>query len=460
MKNPFELPLPQGVRRVITELNKHHFDAFLVGGCVRDSLLHRSVHDYDITTNALPTQVIEVFSSICPIIKHAIRHGTLTLLLDEMAIEVTTYRIEWEYLNHRSPKQIAFTDDLRRDLARRDFTINAMAMHPALGIIDPFGGQQDLQARCIRCVNDADTRLEEDALRILRAVRFACTLNFTLDDSLVRAIKRKADLLTCLSKERIRDELIRILESERKGLLQMLKELRLLVHLFPAVEVLIDLPQETPWHCCDVFTHTDHALDHSISAPLCERLALVYHDCGKVFTKTYDAEGIAHFKGHAEYSAQIAKTALTTLAFDKTTIQTVVSLIRFHDVRVDANPRSLRRFLSMLDYDYALAQAILRVQRADNLAKNQTKAAKSLADITQAERLLTQMQQKNERFTLKELAIGGNDLRSLGLRGKAIGDLLHRALAWVIDDPSRNERAQLIAYVQHQCQSQEEDAIE
>ena len=447
MKTNGSLRLPAAVRHVIETLNQQHYEAFLVGGCVRDWLLGRSVHDYDITTNALPQQISAIFSGQCRVIPTGIRHGTLTLRFDAMAIEVTTYRIEQNYIHHRTPQTITFTDDLIQDLSRRDFTINAMAMHPQLGIIDPFDGQRDLKKKRIRCVGDPSLRIEEDALRILRAFRFSCTLNFSIDPSLRLVIRQKAALIECLSKERIREELIRILESEQTRLLQALNELKLLPHLFPELIALIDLPQKTPWHLYDAFTHTDIALDQSIHAPLCERLALIYHDCAKAQTMRMDENGIAHFKGHPQLSAQIAEKALRRLCFDKETIRMVTTLIRWHDTYVQADEVWLRQFLSNIDFRYDLARSILRVQRADNLAKNPALAAKENETIVQAQALLDQMEAQGQRYTLRELAVNGDDLRTLGLAGRQIKEGLQLALQQVLEDPHRNTKEQLLSYL-------------
>ena len=299
----------------------------------------------------------------------------------------------------------------------------------------------------IRCVGDPSLRIEEDALRILRAFRFSCTLNFSIDPSLRLVIRQKAALIECLSEERIREELIRILESEQTRLLQALNELKLLPHLFPELIALIDLPQKTPWHLYDAFTHTDIALDQSIHAPLCERLALIYHDCAKAQTMCMDENGIAHFKGHPQLSAQIAEKALRRLCFDKETIRTVTTLIRWHDTYVQADEVWLRQFLSNIDFRYDLARSILRVQRADNLAKNPALAAKENETIVQAQALLDQMEAQGQRYTLRELAVNGDDLRTLGLAGRQIKEGLQLALQQVLEDPDRNTKEQLLSYL-------------
>ena len=440
--------LPQEALQVIETLNAHHFDAFFVGGCVRALLLGHEVHDYDITTNAQPAQVIEIFSNICKVLLTGIKHGTVTLCFAPMAIEVTTYRIETEYLDHRSPNKIAFTNELRLDLARRDFTINAMAFHPSLGIIDLFDGQTDLKEKRIRCVGDPEKRLEEDALRILRAVRFSVTLCFTIDPALQFAIQKKAALLTYLSKERIRDELNRILKSKQTRLLRMLDQLFILPYLFPQLVPLRLLKQETPWHLYDVFEHTDRALDHSIGAPLPQRLALLYHDCGKAYTKTMDANGIAHFKGHASISANIAESALKDLRYDKKMIRQVTSIIYYHDTYVNTTEVDIRRFLYGIAFDYALAYDIFAVQFADNCAKNPHKAQIKNENIKQILSILHEMEKKNIRYTLHELAINGSDLLALGFQGKEIKACLEAALLQVIEDPQKNTREQLLNYIQ------------
>lgn len=440
-----KLTLPQEVEWVLRRLNQAGYEAFLVGGCVRDFLLGKAAHDYDITTNAVPNEIERVFDGRCRILKTGERHGTLTLLVQKQAIEVTTYRIEGAYRDHRSPSAVVFTQELQADLSRRDFTINAMAAHPKLGIIDPFGGQRDLRKGIVRCVGQATARLEEDALRILRAVRFACTLQFRLDSALEDSIRQKAPLLAYISQERIRDEWVRILLSEQPDLLTLLDQINILPYTVPELLVLRDFPQHTPWHLYDVFQHTDIALNHSRGFSLPQKLALLFHDCGKPQTKTCDADGIDHFKGHPAVSAQIAEQALHRLRFDKQTIRAVSLMIQYHDYRILPQEKSLRRFLAKLDFDYDLAKAVLQIQLADNQAKNPKLALPKNEGILQALALLQQMRKCQVRLTRRELAINGNDLKALSLQGKEIGDLLQMLLAHVIEQPQDNQKEILLA---------------
>ena len=450
MKITDDQAFPSAAIRVIERLNAHNYDAFFVGGCVRDFLMDRPTHDYDITTNALPHQIQELFHDVCKVVPTGIKHGTLTLWMDDLPIEVTTYRIEKDYIDHRTPTKIEFIDDLILDLSRRDFTINAIAMHPSLGIIDPFQGQTDLKAKVIRCVGEPKERLEEDALRILRALRFSATLRFSLDHALFSAIQELAPLLNFLSKERIRDEVNRILESDQTHLLRFLQELQLLPYLFPSLLPLIHLKQETPWHLFDVFTHTDIALDHSLHAPLVQRLALIYHDCGKALAKTFDDDGIAHFKGHADLSAQIAKKELMVLRYDKKTVETVTTLIRYHDTYVEPTTTDVRIFLSKINFDYSLAEQILSVQYADNCAKNPEKAIEKNKNIEIVWQLMQQMKAAHVRLTMKELAVNGHDLLASNLKGKQIKEALDAAYEYAIRYPQENTKEKLLSYIQRQ----------
>lgn len=436
--------LPEPVHDVITILNANAHEAFLVGGCVRDALLGRTVHDYDIATDALPQQIMAIFSGYCRIVSTGIRHGTVTLIHDGEAIEVTTYRIEQEYRDHRHPAAVSFTTDLLRDLGRRDFTINAMAMHPKLGIIDPFHGQEDLRAGIIRCVGDPARRLQEDALRILRAVRFSCTLHFRIEALLRYAIMRNAGLLAHISAERITKELCLILMSEQPHILCTLRELNLLRWTFPQVLPLIRLAQPSPWHIHDVFHHTDIALDHSRGYSLNQKLALVFHDCGKALTRTTDAQGHAHFKGHAQHSAAIAETALRQLRFPVKDIRIICTLIRFHDCRLRPDARELRHFLAKSDADYSFCRQLLQIQRADDMAKNPVMVKIELARIRAVTALLDQLEQQRPCLTLKQLALCGDDLMKLGLRGKAIGTALDALLDHVLDQPQDNDKKTLM----------------
>lgn len=440
--------LPKQVLWLFDQFQVNGYELYLVGGCVRDMLLGRPIHDYDGATNATPDEMVQFLNPLpCKIIATGKRHGTLTILYQGEAMEVTTYRLEQAYHNHRRPDHVIFTDDLISDLSRRDFTVNAMAYHPKRGLVDPFEGQKDLKDRTIRCVGNSKKRMEEDALRILRALRLSFELPFSIDFQCEQAIKKAASLLTYISKERIRNEWNRMLLSDTKQLLRRLRNFGVLPYIIPQISLIESLSQENPWHIYDVFTHTDVALDHSKGMNLSEKLAIVFHDFGKAQCKSFDGNHQAHFYGHAQISADIAAAILHEMKYSNKLIERVVTLIAFHDYPLEPRMKVLRRFLAKLDADYELAQAVLRVQYADDCAKDRSLAAEKLAKHAACQRLLEDMKKEEGMLRRADLAINGNDLIALGYHGKQIGEWLNRLYQIVVDDPSLNQREVLLKKV-------------
>ena len=440
--------LPQSIQSILQILESHHEEAFLVGGCVRDFFLHRKIHDFDIATSAKPETTMHIFQEHgYHVIPTGIKHGTITIHCDDQDVEVTTYRIESKYVDHRHPTHVAFTKNLKEDLHRRDLTINAIAYHPKTGFYDPFGGQLDLARKQIRCVGDATCRFEEDALRILRAIRFQCLLGFQLDDACKEAIIEKSSLLSYISKERIRDEFNKILSSNRTNTLQLLHDLNVLEKILPGYSIIYQYPQKTPWHCYDVFTHTDVALNHSMDAPLILKLALVFHDLGKPSCETFDNNGIAHYKRHAIVSEQLALQFLKLLKYDNKTIHQVCLLIRYHDWYVHEKRSCMRRYLALFEEDYDLAFLGLQMQLADDYAKDLTKVTDKIATIETCIQILHDIQNEKDMVFRKELAINGNDVKALQIYGKEIKDSLDAAYLWVLEDPKRNQKEQLRSYL-------------
>lgn len=444
--------LPEQITWILSLFHNHNKEIYLVGGCVRDMLMKRTIHDYDLTSNALPDEMIAMFQQHdCIVIPTGIQHGTITVIKDAMQVEITTYRLDKAYKNHRSPKQVAFTANIKDDLARRDFTINAMAWHPNTGLIDPYGGQEDIRKQIICCVGNAQERFHEDALRILRAIRFAFTLQFTFDRTCYHAIVSQASLLTYISKERIRDEFSKMLMSDYPNLLTILRKAHVLDYILPSINCIYDLEQMNPWHLYDVFQHTDIALNYSVSYSLCEKLAIVLHDLGKASTKLIDETGVAHFHGHAKVSEQMAIESLKTLAFDHKTVDMVATLIQYHDYYVVPKRKVLRRFLAHIQMDFSIAYAILRVQSADDHAKNMEKAQQKLINIKSCVQELQKMEQENDIIMMKDLQVNGHDMLSIGYQGREIGHILEYLYAKVVDDPSCNTYAYLmqVAITEH-----------
>ncbi|MEG1732985.1 MAG: HD domain-containing protein [Longicatena sp.] len=434
---------------ILSILKQHHKEAFLVGGCVRDMLMKRIPHDIDITTSALPEEVIDIFSKEnCKVIPTGLQHGTITLLRHHEAIEVTTYRIDSDYINHRRPKEVAFSRSLIEDLKRRDFTMNAIAYHPELGLQDPFNGVQDIKEHVIRCVGDANKRMQEDALRILRALRFEAVLNFSLTQACQQAIMNNAHLLAYISKERIRDEFSKLLMGERENTLERLHATHTLSYILPDYEKIYGWEQKTPWHKYDIFTHTDIALNHTYSYPLESKLAIIFHDIGKIEVESFDEQGIAHYKKHALISTSLARTYLKDLKFDNHTIDKVCKLILYHDYYLQENKSMLRKFLTKFDNNIDFAFQALDIQIADDYAKNMEKSQEKIDTIIKCKQMMIEMEKEHDLFTLKDLAINGLDIQAIGLKGKEIGDALTYALDLVLLDPSVNTKDYLLKTIQ------------
>lgn len=440
--------LPHPIQWVLDILHQHDKEAFLVGGCVRDMLMDRTIHDFDITTNALPQETMTIFQQHgCKVIPTGIKHGTVSVLLEQDIVEITTYRIEQAYIAHRKPSSVSFTNSLLEDLKRRDFTMNAIAYDPQIGFFDPFDGILDIQKATIRCVGAAKERLDEDALRILRALRFALTLQFQIEDCCANAIRDTADQLSHISVERISSEFNKILLADQPNTLRFLRSFHVLEQIFPGYEVIYDYPQPTPWHIYDIFQHTDAALNHTSNDPLENKLAIVLHDIGKPAKETFDEDGVAHYQQHALRSEEMARAFLLRLHYDHKTIDRVCLLIHYHDYYVTPRRNVLRRFLTKLDNDVALAFQILDVQRADDQAKNPQKALEKIENIEACKQMIKAMETEQDFFALKNLAINGRDLMKLGYQGKQIGEALQIALAYVLEEPSRNTKEVLLPYL-------------
>lgn len=440
--------IPAKINLILSMLHNENKEAYLVGGCVRDMILNRSIHDYDITTSAFPQETISILQkNYIKAIPTGIKHGTITAIINNESIEITTYRIEKEYLNHRHPSQVIFTNNLKEDLKRRDFTMNAIAFDPVNGIYDPFHGKDDIENKIIRCVGDASERFNEDALRILRAVRFQCQLHFSLDDNCKKAIIDSAFLLKYVSKERIRDEFNKILLSNQPNILKLLKELNILDSILPSYSIIYNQKQNTPWHIYDIFTHTDIALNHSKNYPLESKLAVLLHDIGKPKCKTTDKNGQDHFKNHAVVSEQLALHILQDLKYDNKTIKKVCTLIRYHDYYIENNRSFLRRYITFFQYDINYALQAIDIQLADNYAKNPIMINQKIDEIIQAKKHLLQMKLENDIITPKDLNINGNDLKQLGFKGKEIHNILERCFAIVLNNPTYNTKNYLLAYI-------------
>ncbi|MDF9838619.1 MULTISPECIES: HD domain-containing protein [unclassified Breznakia] len=434
----------QSAKKVLSYIHSLGYEAFLVGGCVRDFLMNRDVHDFDITTSCDAFFLLEkAKADHYLVIPTGLKHGTITFVIDNEHIEVTTYRQESDYIHHRIPKTVTFTNDLKEDLKRRDFTINAICLDQNQ-IIDYYGGQNDIKAKIIRCIGNPKERFHEDALRILRALRFAFTLGFTIEKNTYTALQESVDLLNHISKERIRDEFIKMLASDYKDLLITLKESKVLLYIIPEYNLAFHVTQESPYHIYDVFHHLNSALNASIGEPLNIRLAILLHDLEKRNYKTIDEKGIAHFKGHAHASAELSKKILRDLKFSNDIIKNVYMLIYYHDYYVSPKKNVLRKFLYKLNGDYKMAYDILHVQKLDNLGKDPTIVKEKNKLIDDAIACIKEMEKHNEVFSINHLSIDGNDIKKLGYREQEIGIVLHKLVKYIVNNQDKNTKDQLL----------------
>lgn len=443
-----KIKLPPSVNMIIELLQSRGYEAYAVGGCVRDSILGRTPDDWDITTSAAPLEVKEIFNRT---VDTGLQHGTVTVLIGGHAHEVTTYRIDGDYEDGRHPRNVTFTASLEEDLKRRDFTINAMAYNERAGLVDLYGGVQDLQNRCIRCVGNARERFGEDALRILRALRFAAQLDFRIAQETYEAVCALAHTLKKISAERIAAELTKLLLSDRPEYIWSLYETGLTAVLMPEFDRMCETPQNNPHHSYCVGKHTMESLKY-IPSDKVLRFTMLFHDIGKPQCRTTDEQGIDHFKGHAEIGMEIARTILRRLKFDNDTISQVMHLILWHDCRTEPTPRAVRRAMNRLGPD--LFEKLLLVQRADTMAQSSYCRDQKIGRIEAVEACMRQIIAEKQCITLKELALTGADLINLGLQpGPRIGEILNQALEQVLEEPSRNRREYLLSYARERIEN-------
>lgn len=429
-------PVPPQARQALDALHGAGFEAYLVGGCVRDSLLGTQPHDWDIATSALPGHTAAVFSGL-PLCRAGEKHGTVTVCFPGLPVEITTFRLDGQYQDHRRPQSVAFSRSLREDLARRDFTINAMAWDG--GLADPFGGRADLAAGLVRCVGDPQKRLEEDSLRILRGLRFAAVLGFRLEKGTAQAMLEKKGLLRSLAAERVGEEFLRLLCG--KNAAQVLREYRPVAEEFlPELAPMAGLDQKSPYHCFDVWEHTLHTLENTGPDPVL-RLAALLHDVGKPVCFTVDSAGRGHFYGHQAKGAEMAAAIGRRLRLSRETAGQVETLVRYHDVSAVCGKPRVLRWLNRLGLP--LYQKLLALNRADTLAHSPA-AFRRLAVLDQAEKELEEILRENACFTLAQLAVKGGDLQGMA-EGPALGRLLRQLLEAVMDGACPNEREALLA---------------
>jgi len=431
--------LPAGAEFVLRRLHEAGYQAYVVGGCVRDTLLGKAPKDWDVCTNALPHQMQQVFAD-CHVIETGLQHGTLTVMYHHEPFEVTTFRVDGEYTDHRHPDEVIFVTDVRDDLSRRDFTVNAMAWSPETGVVDAFGGQEDLARKLIRCVGEPEKRFGEDALRIMRALRFASVYGFAIDPATDAAIHALKHTMADVAAERIRVELTKLLCGDGAG--DILRAYRdVIFTLFPALAAMDGFDQRTPHHLWDVWEHTVRAVE-AVPAEETLRLAMLLHDCGKIAAFSVDEQGVGHAYGHEERSVRIAEKVLADLRMDNATRDRVLLLISSHGWPVTPERRLLKRRLNQLGEE-ALRQ-LIEVKRADALATGTKDPAAVESHRAQTLAALDALLAENPCVTLREMAVNGRDMMALGAKGRIVGETLQWLLEQVLDDELPNERNALL----------------
>lgn len=435
----FDITLPIPVARALSVLEACGYEGFIVGGCVRDSLLGRTPNDWDITTNAMPEQMKACFADF-RVIETGIRHGTLTVILDGMQLEITTYRNDGEYLDNRHPVQVTFSKKIEDDLSRRDFTVNAMAYHPKRGLVDLFGGREDLQNKTIRAVGDAKTRFEEDGLRILRAVRFASVLDFEIDKDTAKAVHDCKYLLSGIAAERIREEFCKLICG--CGAERILRDYIDVIAVFlPELGRCVGFEQNTKYHCYDVFEHTLQAIALCEGDDLLTRLGILLHDIGKPLCYTEDEQG-GHFKGHAPVGVEITREVLTRLRFDNETVRRMELLVEWHDIPLSAEKKRVKRLMQRISDADILR--LLEIKRCDRLA-HAPDFREMPPELALIPKVIEQIRAEDACLSLRTLAIGGDDLILLGIpKGKQIGQMLQMLLDEVIEERLPNEKNALL----------------
>ncbi len=437
-----KITLPKKVLLIIENLQFHGYEAYAVGGCVRDSILARRPEDWDITTSAKPQEIKRLFRRT---VDTGIEHGTVTVLIGKDSFEVTTYRVDGVYEDGRHPKEVRFTSRLEEDLQRRDFTINAMAYNDEVRLVDVFGGMQDLNHHLIRCVGDPEERFSEDALRILRAVRFSAQLNFPIEPNTAEAVRKLAPTLEKISAERIQAELVKLLVSPHPERIRDAYELGITKVILPEWDAMAGVEQNTPHHKYDVAEHTIRALKY-VKRDKILRLTMLFHDMGKPAMRTTDENGRDHFKGHALVSEEIARRVMRRLKFDNDTVKKVTRLVCYHDYRVEPTERNVRRAMNRIGVD--LFPYYLAVRMADAKAQSPYMRREKIENIVAMRELYQEVLRKEECVTLRQLAVSGRDLMDMGMKpGRELGSMLAELLEYVIDDPERNRKEILCGYV-------------
>ena len=436
--------IPREVCVVLQTLERAGHEAYAVGGCVRDILMGKAPHDWDVTTSALPQETMALFDHFA--IPTGLQHGTVTVRSGGLSCEVTTFRTDGDYPDHRHPAAVTFTRSLREDLQRRDLTVNAMAMDMQGTLHDPFGGQADIRRRILRCVGEPERRFQEDALRILRTLRFSARQGFVIEEDTHRALRAQCGDLRYVAAERVREELTKLL-CGADVLRVLLDDPQVLGVVLPEILPCVGFDQHNRHHCYDVWGHTAHAVAAAPPDPVL-RWAMLLHDLGKPSCFTLDEQGVGHFHGHHRPSAEMAETVCRRLRFDRAAAQQICMLVRYHDRPIPLTERAIRRAMNQLGVE-GLRQ-LCAVKRADNLAQHPDYRGRQ-REINEGEAIMDELLRKDACFSLKQLAVNGWDMAALGLEGPAIGQMLQTLLEAVMDGAADNDRDALLALAKEKC---------
>ncbi len=441
------MKVPNGVFSILERLENAGFEAYIVGGCVRDVLLGRTPSDFDVTTSARPEETEKVFEGLRTV-ETGIKHGTVTVISDGEPYEITTFRADGEYTDGRHPESVSYSDSLETDLARRDFTVNAMAYSPKRGLVDIFGGREDLKNGVLRAVGEPDKRFTEDALRILRALRFAATYGFEVEQKTAISAKKLAGRISLLSGERVFSELKKLLMGDFCERI-LLNFPEIICEALPELRPTVGFEQHSPHHVYDVYTHSVRAVTYSPKdASL--RFAALLHDVGKPETFAIGKDGAGHFYGHSEASVRLAEQTLLRLKTDSNTLNTVRTLIKYHDPVIPTDEKSVKRWMNKLTPNVLLQ--LLELKKADNMAQvldpetSETCKAR-LAGYAEIKKTVDKIQSENACFSIKQLAVNGDDLAALGVpRNKEMGKALSLILDAVISGEVENTKAGIFSY--------------
>lgn len=428
--------LPQKAKIVMDMLNYNFFESYIVGGTVRDSMLKKNPHDIDITTNAKPNEIIQIFQDKYTVVETGIRYGTVTVIIDKTPIEVTTYRSEQGYTDGRHPENIKFETDISKDLSRRDFTINSMAYSENSGLVDLFGGKEDLENKVIRCVGNPKERFLEDRLRMLRAVRFAATFDFDIEQETFNAIKELSSSINTISVERINQELTKMLliDKPSKSII-LLRKTGLLKEILPVIDDMYGFDQQNPYHTKDLFFHTMDVLD-KVESDIILRLCALFHDTGKLYTKTVDDNNVGHFYGHNNISQEISKEYLKKLKYPNSVINMVSLLAQKHMIAPNTiTAKGIRKLISIFGKEGI--HYLVKLQKADSKST-------TIGDNNIFADKVEEVLKEDSAFTKKDLKINGYDIMKLGYKGKDIGKVIDYLMDMVLENPYQNQKEILI----------------